>query len=116
MNLVLNAVEAMKQGGRLVIRTGLESATDHAVLQIEDTGPGIPKDDLLHIFDPFFSTKTGEKGVGLGLAVAYGIVDAHGGRINVQSDMGKGTTFTVRLPLHAPEAAATDASTGKEGS
>ena len=102
LNLLLNALEAIDEEGRVTVRTGLETATDHAVLQVEDTGQGIPEEHLLHVFDPFFSTKLDEKGVGLGLAVAYGIVDAHGGRLDVHSQVGWGTTFNVRLPLHPP--------------
>ena len=103
LNLLLNAVQAIREEGRVTVRTGVESATDHAVLQVEDTGAGIPEEHIPHIFDPFFSTKSDErKGAGLGLAVAYGIVDAHGGRLDVHSQVGWGTTFNVRLPLHPP--------------
>jgi two-component system NtrC family sensor kinase len=78
-------------------------ASDHAslVLEIADTGAGISPDDLPRIFDPFFTTKETGKGVGLGLAVAYGIVKAHGGDIRVQSQPGAGSTFQVILPLQA---------------
>ena len=99
LNLVLNAVEAMPEGGRVVVRTGTEAATNAVVVQVQDDGPGIPREHLRRIFDPFFSTKEGEKGAGLGLSVAYGIVEAHDGRLNVHSEVGRGTTFTVRLPL-----------------
>ncbi len=100
LNLVLNAVESIHEEGRVTVRTGVEHATDHAVLQVEDTGSGIDPEHIPHVFDPFFSTKLEEKGAGLGLAVAYGIVEAHGGRLNVHSQLGWGTTFNVRLPLH----------------
>lgn len=101
LNLVLNAIEAMSDGGRITIRTGTEDATRTAVLQVQDDGPGIPRENVRRVFDPFFSTKEGEKGAGLGLSVAYGIVEAHGGRLNVHSEVGRGTTFTVRLLLDA---------------
>jgi len=101
VNLVLNALEAIEDAGNVVVRTGVEVETDSVVLQVEDDGPGIAEEHLGHIFDPFFSTKQGEKGVGLGLAVVYGIVEAHDGRLGVTSRVGVGTTFTVRLPLHA---------------
>ncbi len=71
---------------------------DYIELKIADTGQGISKADLPRIFEPFFTTK-GEKGNGLGLAVTWGIVDKHNGTINVESEVGKGTTFTVHLPL-----------------
>lgn len=77
-------------------------------LVIEDTGCGIPADALMHLFEPFFSTK-GRRGTGLGLAVSWGIVEAHGGTIDVVSRPGRGTRFTVRLPLVSPERAAADA-------
>jgi signal transduction histidine kinase len=79
------------------------SATDGMVLlTVSDNGEGIPKENLAKIFDPFFTTKPEGKGVGLGLAVSYGIVEAHGGDIEVRSKVGEGTTFTVSLPLEQP--------------
>jgi two-component system NtrC family sensor kinase len=71
---------------------------DYIEVRIADTGQGIPKQDLSRIFEPFFTTK-GEHGNGLGLAVTWGIIDSHEGTINVESELGKGTAFTVRLPL-----------------
>jgi two-component system, NtrC family, sensor kinase len=94
VNVAMNACEAMGRGGRLAITS---RATGGMVeLAFADTGPGIPPDRLRHIFDPFFTTK--EKGTGLGLSVVYGIVERHGGKVTVDSAVGVGTTFTVRLP------------------
>ncbi|HSD28093.1 MAG TPA: HAMP domain-containing sensor histidine kinase, partial [Vicinamibacteria bacterium] len=79
---------------------------DGVKLAIADTGGGIPKEHLDRIFEPFFTTKEAGKGVGLGLAVVYGIVNGHHGRIDVQSEPGRGTAFTVHLPARQPEDAA----------
>jgi two-component system NtrC family sensor kinase len=98
--LFMNAVEAMKEGGRLKVRL----AGDEAGVRIDvaDTGIGIPPDALPLIFEPFFSTKESESGVGLGLAVVYGIVHGHGGSIDVESEPGVGTVFHIRLPRKPP--------------
>jgi two-component system NtrC family sensor kinase len=99
--LLVNAIEAMEDGGDLHVV--VTPASDTIGLVISDTGVGIPEDAIGHIFEPFFSTKDKESGVGLGLAVVYGIVTGHRGTIDVASDPGKGTTFTVRLPRsHQP--------------
>jgi signal transduction histidine kinase len=97
MNLVVNALQAMEDGGILHIATFREE--DQACLQVADTGGGIPAEVCARIFEPFFTTKDVGEGTGLGLSVVHGIVSAHGGRIEVQSDTGRGTTFTVRLPI-----------------
>jgi signal transduction histidine kinase len=76
----------------------------YAELSVEDTGKGIAQEDLDHLFEPFFSTK-GPRGSGLGLAVTWGIIEGHGGLIDVDSELGRGTTFAVRLPYQIPEAA-----------
>ena len=94
--LLVNAIEAMEDGGELNVT--VTPASDTVELVIADTGVGIPEDAIGHIFEPFFSTKDKESGVGLGLAVVYGIVRGHNGTIDVASEPGKGTTFTVRLP------------------
>jgi two-component system NtrC family sensor kinase len=99
VNVVMNACEAMGRGGRLEIATRTSDGTIEVV--IADTGPGIPPEQLRKIFDPFFTTK--EKGTGLGLSVVYGIVERHGGSIDVDSRVGEGTTFTFRLPAAAEE-------------
>jgi two-component system NtrC family sensor kinase len=98
MNLLLNGAEAIQGGGRVSVVVRAEGGDDEIVLEVHDTGVGIPSENLHKIFEPFFTTKEG-KGVGLGLAVAYGIVQAHGGDIEVESAPGKGTTFRVTLPL-----------------
>ena len=99
--LAMNALEATPAEGRVSIEAGPDG--DGVKLVVADTGWGIPKEHLDHIFEPFFTTKEAGKGVGLGLAVVYGIVNAHHGRIDVQSEPGRGTTFTVHLPARQPE-------------
>ena len=109
VNLVLNAAEATqnksvdRRPGRLTIETS--SADGMVCLAVTDNGEGIPPDNLARIFDPFFTTKSDGKGVGLGLAVSYGIIQAHGGDIEVKSKVGEGSTFTVSLPLEQPSSA-----------
>ena len=101
LNLVINAQQAMPNGGQLVVRT---SATgDGVALDLIDTGSGMDENTRAHIFEAFFSTKRG--GSGLGLPTARKIVEAHGGQIRVQSEVGKGTQFTIRLPTPARLAA-----------
>lgn len=104
LNLMLNAVQAMAAQGddrprELIVRTGFEDASDGAALVIHviDTGPGIPGETLDRIFNPYFTTRSG--GTGLGLPTARRIVEAHGGRIDVHSEVGKGTDFAVVLPV-----------------
>jgi len=100
-NLTLNAIQAMPDGGRLTIRS---SAVDGEVrIDVQDTGCGISKENMSKLFTPFFTTKAKGKGVGLGLAVAHGIIERHKGRIKVQSEVGKGTTFSVYLGGHNDE-------------
>lgn len=96
-NLILNAIQAMPQGGTLIIRTSTDDS--HVKLEIQDTGVGISKENMAKLFTPFFTTKREVKGVGLGLAVSYGIIQRHNGRIEVRSTEGAGTTFAVYLPL-----------------
>ena len=98
INLFLNAIQAMPQGGRLTLRTYVQDK--QVKLEVQDTGRGIPPENMSKLFTPFFTTKPEVKGVGLGLAVAYGIVQRHKGKIGAQSKVGEGTTFTVSLPLH----------------
>jgi signal transduction histidine kinase len=99
MNLVLNAAEATPSGGTVTVRTAVAPDNEHVFLEVEDSGVGIPEPVIDKIFDPFFTTKEEGKGVGLGLAVVYGIVQAHGGEIDVKTKLGEGTLFKVTLPL-----------------
>ncbi len=96
--LLMNAVEAMPHGGRLKVEAAYNAQRHEAQIVVSDDGMGIPEEVLPHIFEPFFTTKAEGKGVGLGLAVAFGIVQQHGGKIAVSSTPQKGTTFTVTLP------------------
>lgn len=106
VNMVVNACQAMPNGGRLNIAMHADHDQRYLVTTIEDNGHGIAKEHLPKIFDPFFTTKdqpaSGLMGTGLGLSVSYGIIQNHGGRIGVVSEVGKGTIFTVELPLVAP--------------
>jgi signal transduction histidine kinase len=97
LNLLLNAVQAMPKGGALVLKGTLPEGDRWIKLSIQDSGLGIPSEDLDKLFDPFFSTKEG--GVGLGLSIAHRIIDQHRGKIEVESTLGKGTRFTVWLPI-----------------
>jgi two-component system NtrC family sensor kinase len=94
LNVAMNACEAMGRGGRLRVET--RAVAGGVEVAFADSGPGIPPERLRKIFDPFFTTK--EKGTGLGLSVVYGIVERHGGTVGVESRLGEGTTFTLRLP------------------
>jgi two-component system NtrC family sensor kinase len=108
LNLVLNGAQAMQSrgGGKLTIRTRLIPKEESVELSVQDTGEGIAPENLSKIFDPFFTTKAEGKGVGLGLAVLYGIVKAHEGEVEVVSQRNEGTTFTVTLPLKSTTNAA----------
>ena len=96
-NIILNGAQAMEGSGVLAIRTQSKNDGSAIVIQIEDTGKGISENHLSRLFDPFFTTK--EKGTGLGLALVYGIVSKHKGTIDVKSEVGKGTGFTIQLPV-----------------
>jgi two-component system NtrC family sensor kinase len=98
INLILNAIQAMEQGGILTIKARRQENDAGFCFEISDTGKGIPPDDLGKIFDPFFTTKDVGKGSGLGLSVSHGIIEQHGGRIAVESRIGQGTKFSVYLP------------------
>jgi two-component system, NtrC family, sensor kinase len=99
--LVMNAIDAMPHGGNLWLRTGVTAAQDELQIEVRDDGMGIPSEFLPNIFEPFQTTKEKGCGVGLGLAVSRSIMDRHHGRIAVQTELGKGTTFTIGLPLDA---------------
>jgi signal transduction histidine kinase len=104
LNLLINARQAMPNGGRVVVKLQHEPESDTVDLVVRDYGLGIPSEALPHIFDPFFTTKkgpdaTGKGGTGLGLATCKDIIEAHHGRIRVESTVGKGTAFTLKLPI-----------------
>ncbi|MBI4869901.1 MAG: response regulator [Candidatus Wallbacteria bacterium] len=101
MNLLVNACQAIPDRGTVTIRTRAEQGWVR--VEVSDTGTGIKPEHVAKIFDPFFTTKDVGKGTGLGLSVSYGIIEKHGGRIEVQSDPGSGTTFSVFLPAALPK-------------
>ncbi len=96
MNILVNAAQSIEEHGKIKIKTLADNG--YVEIMISDTGFGIPKENLHRIFDPFYTTKDVGKGTGLGLNVAYNIIKKHHGKIDVKSDEGKGTTFTVRIP------------------
>ena len=98
LNLLFNGIQAIQDAG--IIDVALSQEGGFAVVTISDTGRGIPTDDLPKIFRPFFTTK--QRGTGLGLPLAKGIVEDHGGQITAISEVGRGTTFIVRLPIAPP--------------
>jgi two-component system NtrC family sensor kinase len=104
--LIMNAKDAMPRGGNLWIETRMSDDESEVEIQVRDDGAGIAPDVLPHIFEPFLTTKESGHGVGLGLAISRGIVERHNGRIAVQSELGRGTTFTVTLPNQGPDASA----------
>jgi signal transduction histidine kinase len=106
VNLVINARQAMPAGGRLRVETGENPAGDTVEIKVADTGVGIPPENLRQIFEPFFTTKLpdeqGRGGTGLGLSVCRQIIEQHHGRIRVESVVGRGSTFTLKLPKRLP--------------
>lgn len=98
MNLLVNASHAIKDTGVITVSTGCKN--DWIWIKVSDTGSGIAPENLNRIFEPFFTTKPVGSGTGLGLSLSYGIVKKHGGRIEVESEVGKGTSFTIHLPVH----------------
>ncbi len=100
MNIISNAAQAIEKDGDIWIKTYAEDG--FAFVSIKDSGPGIPRQAFDKIFDPFFTTKPVGKGTGLGLSISYGIVQKHGGEIQVESSPGLGTTFVVRVPIDGP--------------
>lgn len=103
INLIVNAVQAMKNGGEVTVKACKQESNSGFCFQVIDTGEGIPTDIISKIFDPFFTTKEVGKGTGLGLSIIYGIIEQHGGKIKVSSEVGKGTTFICFLPFDQPE-------------
>ena len=100
LNLVVNAAQAIEQQGQIVVRTGAQGPS--VWIEVADTGSGIPPEILDKIYDPFFTTKDVGKGTGLGLNLAYNIIQSHEGTITVQSEVGKGTTFRIEIPIEGP--------------
>lgn len=113
MNLLVNAAQAVSAPGEVTIATRLEG--DFVVIAISDTGVGIPADKISKVFDPFFTTKPVGEGTGLGLSISYGIVERHGGTIAVTSELGSGTTFTIRIPVRVTDAGGNPALTEVSG-
>ncbi|AFM25387.1 sensor histidine kinase [Desulfomonile tiedjei] len=100
LNIVDNAIDAVGKGGLINIKTGYDQSKNGDIfVEIQDNGPGIPKEALSKIFDPFFTTKAPAEGTGLGLSISYSIVEKLGGKITVQSEEGKGTTFVIYVPV-----------------
>jgi signal transduction histidine kinase len=110
VNLVKNAMHAMTKGGTLTLQTG--EGADGVWVSVTDTGGGIPPEQINRIFEPFYTTR--KKGTGLGLMIVQRIVRAHGGRIELESHVGRGTTFRVWLPLHEPGPRLLEQKTGAE--
>ena len=98
MNILLNAIHSITPPGRIEVVT--RKAENSVEIVFQDTGAGIPEENIHKIFDPFFTTKDASKGTGLGLAVSYGIIKKHGGEIEITSTVGKGSIFIVRLPIY----------------
>jgi two-component system NtrC family sensor kinase len=103
MNIILNAAQAMEGRGNLTVSTCLSKDRERVVIEIADTGPGIPEDILPHIFEPFFTTKGEGEGTGIGLSLVYGIVENHEGRIRAVNNSPSGTRFIIELPLSTDE-------------
>jgi len=104
LNLVNNAMDAIQKGGKITVTTDIGEG-DSVEIRVSDTGTGIPQENLSKIFDPFFTTKPPGKGTGLGLSICHGIIDKLGGSISVTSQVGKGTTFSIKLPLEKAKGA-----------
>jgi two-component system NtrC family sensor kinase len=108
--LLMNAIEAMPDGGRLQVRTGPCASGERAEISITDSGPGIPEELQSRVFEPFFSTKSHGRSTGLGLAVVYGIAQRHGGNITLSSTPGQGATFRLAVPFETEPALASQSS------
>lgn len=99
INLIMNGIQAIEEDGSVTIRARMDSSQGCVMVEVEDTGSGIPPDVLPRVFDPFFTTKEVGRGTGLGLSVTYGIVERHQGKIWIESEMGMGTKVVIQLPL-----------------
>jgi two-component system, NtrC family, sensor kinase len=99
LNIINNAIDAIGKNGEIHIKTSFLAKRKEVKIEITDNGPGIPKEHINNIFDPFYTTKEVGKGTGLGLSIVYSIIEKLGGRIMVASEIGQGTTFTIYLPL-----------------
>ncbi|MEW6333567.1 MAG: PAS domain S-box protein [Thermodesulfobacteriota bacterium] len=115
MNIIVNAAEAMHGAGTLTICSSYDPAPKSITITFTDTGEGIPEENLSRIFDPFFTTKEIGKGTGLGLSTSYGIIEAHGSKIEVKSKVGEGTTFTISLPPYPEKQPIIESSSGELG-
>ena len=111
-NLIMNGIQAMPSGGRLVVVLAVEKTRRpdteqrdklYLAIRVRDEGEGIKKEDIKHLFEPFFTTKEIGKGTGLGLSIAFGIVEEHGGWIDVESEPGQGACFKIFLPVEADQ-------------
>ena len=103
INMIVNAADAMEGNAKLDLTTRFDPEDHFIEVEFKDTGHGIAKENMERIFDPFFTTKDTGRGVGLGLAISFGIIKEHNGTISVESEVGKGTTFVVRLPVTKDE-------------
>ncbi|MDP3481181.1 MAG: ATP-binding protein, partial [Desulfoprunum sp.] len=99
LNLIINATQAINGSGRITITAWVDGSTDEVIIDVHDTGPGIPEEIQGQLFDPFYTTKEEGQGTGLGLSVVYGIIQKHQGNITVESKPGKGSSFLINLPL-----------------
>ena len=115
VNLLMNAIDACSAEGTVTLRTGIDPELEGVRVEVADTGSGIDPAIRERIFDPFFTTKPIGEGTGLGLSISYGIVEEHGGTIEVQSTPGAGSCFTVRVPIRARRDAAARASAAARG-
>jgi two-component system, NtrC family, sensor kinase len=115
LNLFINAIHAMPEGGKLSVRGFLSDDDRNLRVEVADSGVGIDPEDIPRIFDPFYTTKDVGKGTGLGLSVTYGILQKHGGGIEVQSEKGRGTTFTIILPAESSNTRPSGASHAHSG-
>jgi len=103
MNMIINAAESIENSGRLNLGTSFNPVEELFEIEITDTGHGIPEEHVEKLFDPFFTTKEVGHGTGLGLAISYGIIKEHNGTITVKTEVDRGTTFLIRLPVRASE-------------